>query len=280
MNLWVRLPWTAIFALIVCLGMPAGTARAAAPNGAAIYQQEVQPLTTLECARCHFRVFEVIRDKGGRHQLECRFCHQDFHSWRPETPWSEVVPQCASCHGEFHSPEFSACLDCHTNPHAPLASLTDFDRLGQSCGSCHARQGREVQQFPSAHTEVTCSACHHDRHGFIPDCLECHAEPHLPYDGNAGCLSCHPVHAPLQISYGPDIANNICGTCHESVLKKLKKTDKKHGALYCVYCHADRHGFIPQCRNCHAQPHPEALLKKFGGCADCHGDPHALQLSN
>jgi hypothetical protein len=110
--------------------------------------------------------------------------------------------------------------------------------------------------------------------------MECHAEPHTPFADNAGCMGCHPVHSPLEINYGEDVTNFTCGACHGKVLKTLRKGTKKHASLYCVYCHADQHRYVPQCRDCHAQPHNEKLLKRFTGCADCHGDPHALKLSD
>lgn len=267
-----------LLAMVFCAGLPDAQASEAV-SGAAVYQEEVRPLTTLECARCHYSVFSVIRDHGGRHQLECGFCHQDFHTWRPDIPWSEVVPQCVSCHGDYHGADFKNCLDCHADPHAPLHSLVDMDILGRNCAACHASQSSLVKQFPSAHTEVACSECHHSQHGTIPGCLECHPEPHAPFIDNNGCLECHPVHAPLEIEYGPDVPNETCGACHEGVQKSLRQTPKKHARLFCVYCHADRHRVVPQCRDCHDQPHNEKLLQKFSGCADCHGDPHALKLT-
>lgn len=279
MNLLQRLTWVACCLVFIGLCLPAGVAAQAEANGPEIYREEVRPLTTLECARCHFSVFTEIRDHGGRHQLACGFCHQAYHTWRPGRPWSEVVPQCGSCHGDFHGPAFQSCLGCHTNAHAPLDSLTDMEVLAQACGTCHAPQAEEVRQFPSAHTEVACNECHYDRHGTIPTCLECHAEPHTPFQDNSGCLGCHPVHAPLQITYGDEVANPTCEVCHQGVAKTMDQSSQKHAALYCVYCHADRHRFVPSCRDCHAQPHKQSLLQKFSGCGECHGDPHALKLS-
>ncbi len=269
-----------LLAMVCWVGTLPADALAAEDGGAAVYQQEVRPLTTLECARCHYSVFAGIRDHGGRHQLECGFCHQVFHSWRPGIPWSEVVPQCATCHGEFHGGDFKACLECHADPHAPQYSLVDMDVLGRNCATCHAGQAQEVNRYPSAHSDVACSECHADRHGHIPACLACHAEPHTPFAGNAGCLACHPVHAPLEIKYGDNVVNETCAVCHGEAQKALRKGATKHGQLFCVYCHAERHRSVPQCRDCHAQPHNEKLLQRFGGCADCHGDPHALKLAD
>ena len=271
-----QLPWL-ICGLVLLVAVPAETGLAA--KGAAIYEQDVQPLTTRECARCHYSVFSDLRDRGDRHQLECGFCHQSYHTWRPGKPWSEVVPQCESCHPDLHGEAFADCAACHTNAHAPLASLTNLQVLERDCGSCHSAQAAEVTRYPSAHTEVACSACHDERHGTIPDCVECHAEPHMPYADNTRCLGCHPVHAPLQITYGEDIANATCAACHQGVARQMDASDRQHAALYCVYCHTDRHRFVPSCRDCHPQPHKESLLQKFAGCADCHGDPHALKLS-
>jgi len=256
-----------------------GTTHAAETTAAAIYQQEVRPLTTLECARCHLSVFADIRDQGGKHQLNCDYCHETFHTLRPGKAWEEVVPQCVTCHSKIHGSSFTDCLSCHSDAHAPLHSLVNMDVLGPQCGQCHSAQGSEVQQFPSAHTELACSDCHHDQHGYLPGCLECHPEPHTSYVDNSACMGCHPVHSPLEIAYGDSIVNETCGACHEGVQKKLNKGTKKHAALFCVYCHSDRHRYVPECRKCHAQPHQEKLLEKFGGCADCHGDAHLLKLS-
>jgi len=280
MKVLERLFKSTLIVLMICSALLVKTVWAEEGSAAAVYQQEVEPLTTLECAQCHFSVFSDIRDNGGLHQLECRFCHQTFHSLRPGIPWEDVVPRCDTCHGEIHGPDFKQCLECHADPHAPMHSLVNMDVLGQKCGACHMSQGDEVQQFPSAHTEVACNECHHDRHGYIPSCLECHDEPHTPFKDNDSCMACHPVHSPLEIAYGDNIVNETCGSCHQGVLKKLRAGTMKHAQLYCVFCHTDKHRNIPNCQECHAQPHSQGLLSKFNSCADCHGDPHVLKLSN
>ncbi|MBN2808882.1 MAG: hypothetical protein JXR80_05250, partial [Deltaproteobacteria bacterium] len=55
----------------------AGGVEAAAVTGAAVYQQQVAPMTTLACAQCHEPVFNNIRDNGGKHQIDCRECHEE-----------------------------------------------------------------------------------------------------------------------------------------------------------------------------------------------------------
>ncbi len=44
---------------------PAGVLQLAEIEPPAVYQQPVLPLTTLQCAQCHFDVFKDIRDQGG-----------------------------------------------------------------------------------------------------------------------------------------------------------------------------------------------------------------------
>lgn len=240
------------------------------------YEGQVIPLTTLDCARCHTPVFETIRDDGGKHQLECQFCHETFHTYRPGKVWAEEVPDCTNCHGEIHGPAFLECLSCHGDPHAPIAGLTNMTALENDCANCHTAQKTEVTTFPSAHGRISCSDCHHTQHGYIPNCVECHEEPHTPFIDNPSCMGCHPVHSPTQISYDDDTLNSSCNGCHEVISDRLVNTPKKHSTLQCAYCHPQTHGNIKQCQECHGSPHSEVMLSKFNGCLDCHGDPHAL----
>ncbi|MCK5681762.1 cytochrome C [bacterium] len=245
----------------------------------AVYQQPVAPLTTLQCAQCHEPVFNNIKANGGKHQLHCRECHETIHTYRPGKKWQDVVPQCATCHGEAHGPSFLACLACHADPHAPIASLVNLAELEKGCATCHDAQKVEVAKFPSAHTEVSCSECHHTKHGYKPDCRECHEEPHTAYVDNATCIVCHPVHSPKQISYPETTANVVCAGCHGVVAQHLESSHRKHSQQTCVFCHVDQHGYVPDCTKCHAQPHSAAMLKRFdNNCTECHGEPHALIL--
>ena len=249
-----------------------------APAGGSPYELDLQPLATSECGRCHFSVFTAIKDEGGKHQLDCTFCHEEFHTYKPGRNWAEVVPACNTCHGAAHGSNYLECLACHANAHAPVASMVNLGALEPDCAKCHEPQGRELAQNPSAHTDLSCSSCHHTSHGNIPDCIECHAQPHVAFEANSGCVGCHPVHSPTNIEYGEQVRNNVCSGCHASVNTKLVNSQKKHSALTCVYCHENKHGYVPACQNCHGKPHSDALLSRFNGCTDCHGEPHALIL--
>lgn len=242
------------------------------------YSLDLEPLTTPECGRCHFSVFTDIKDDGGMHRLDCTYCHEEFHTYKPGKDWAEVVPACNTCHGAAHGESYMECLACHENAHAPVESMIGLSKLEPDCAKCHEPQGQELEQNPSGHTELSCSSCHHTRHGNIPDCVECHAQPHVAFEKNSGCVGCHPVHSPTNIEYGQEVANNVCAGCHQTVNKELANSQKKHGDLSCVYCHEQNHGYVPACQDCHGKPHSDALLSRFNACTDCHGEPHALVL--
>jgi len=240
------------------------------------YVQTIVQLTTTDCAQCHEPVFNTIRDTGGKHQLECRFCHETFHTLRPYTKWADAVPNCETCHGEIHGPAFKDCLSCHGNAHAPIAGLVNMTTLEKDCGNCHSPQKKEIVEFPSAHGKIQCSDCHHTQHGYVPNCTECHEQPHTTFVDNSGCMGCHPVHKPTQIKYSDDTPNSSCSGCHASITTRLVGTTKKHATLQCAYCHTNTHGNVPECQKCHGEPHSKAMLDQFSGCLECHGDPHAL----
>lgn len=249
-------------------------------EGVEAYQQPVAQMTTADCAKCHYEIFTLIRDKGGLHQLECRDCHTKFHTFTPGVAWKDRVPACSDCHEGVHDGNFTECLSCHRKAHAPIASLVDADKMAADCGRCHAPVAAAEQEHPSGHSEMGCTDCHHDRHGFKPGCNECHPEPHTPYQNNVECIKCHQPHTPLLIAFGDEVENTVCQGCHEEATAKLEASEKGHAELKCVFCHAETHGSIPSCQQCHDNgPHNPELLKGFSGCLECHGDPHALTLS-
>jgi len=263
--------------MALLLGL-AGTA--GATDVTSVYQQEIPEMTTLECAKCHVQVFEALRDGGGLHQQECRDCHTKFHSFAKGTPWEERVPSCASCHEQPHGEKLVACLDCHQNAHAPISSLVVAGALADKCGECHPDENSQLQQQPSAHTEIACAECHQgERHGTRPACSLCHEQPHTPYVDNGSCSGCHQPHAPLVIKYDNKVQSTLCAGCHADQRKFQESSKLKHRSLACVVCHPAEHGNILDCQHCHGLgPHNATLLKNFSGCTDCHGDPHSLNL--
>ena len=239
------------------------------------YQDEIKPLTVAQCGQCHPAIFQKIKEKGKRHRFQCQKCHQQLHSYNPQKQnWKEIMPQCGSCHKEPpHGKAFTACLDCHKDPHMPLTIALDKN-LVASCGTCHTGPKAQLTQFPSAHSEQECIACH-SSHGLIPSCLDCHT-PHVAAQPLAACKSCHPVHKPKEITFdSSEASNTTCGSCHGKVFKEWSGTTSLHGKVNCAKCH-DKHGKVPDCRQCHKAPHDEKILQKFPKCLDCHINVHNL----
>ena len=253
---------------------------AAATDVVDIYQQDVPQMTTLECAKCHLQIFESLRDAGGLHQQQCRDCHERFHTFTPGVPWEERVPACSTCHDFPHGEEISTCLQCHTNAHAPIESMVGAEKLFDLCQRCHPEAQQQLAEQPSAHSSQTCIDCHSGaRHGQRPDCSSCHAETHAPFVDNVGCVACHAAHAPNSIRYDSQVPNAICAGCHAEQLQGLQDSTRKHTLLACVNCHADEHGLILSCQQCHGSgPHNPTLLENFSSCGECHGDAHKLKL--
>jgi len=235
------------------------------------------------CVSCHRRAGKDLAETTTKHhELACVSCHENEH---------KALPQCGTCHGQPHNfdiygkyPDFDIygkypdCLRCHENAHAPSQSL-NVHNMAEDCRTCHAEQETEAETHPSAHTAMSCVECHYGSHGYIASCAECHEEPHAPGFDAAGCIACHPPHSPLEVSYSEDVASDICAGCHGSVSDKLSASDEGHAFLQCVFCHADKHGYVPTCRDCHETVvHSEEMLKEFKGCEDCHGDVHVLKM--
>jgi len=260
--------------------VPQATAQTAqpvveAPKPLSPYEVELTPLTPADCGRCHASVFNQIKAEGGKHKIDCTKCHTKFHQYNPvKQNWSESMPQCKTCHGLIHGEKFAVCATCHSNPHAPKTQMTMSAEMSKVCGDCHTKTAKVLKDNPSKHTKVDCSACHHNKHGYIPSCMECH-KPHSANQTVKDCLVCHPVHSPLVIKYPENTGNVVCGGCHSAVFNKIKHTASKHGQVACAKCHT-RHKYLPKCEDCHAKPHGESLLKKFPNCLQCHGDVHDL----
>lgn len=113
------------------------------------YALDLKPLTTPECGRCHFSVFTDIKDEGGKHQLDCTYCHEEFHTYKPGRNWADVVPACTTCHGAAHGESYMACLACHENAHAPISSMIGLDQLEPDCASATNLRGRSWCRIPA-----------------------------------------------------------------------------------------------------------------------------------
>lgn len=244
---------------------------------ATLYSVTPTPLQPAECGQCHLGQFSNLKDSGGKHRFDCQECHEVFHAYNPrKNNYEELMPLCTTCHGEQHGPKQTDCISCHQNPHAPL-KVPAMDRLGESCADCHAGPKKELSQFPSLHTEQDCQSCHHEKHGYIPNCSECH-DGHYEAQPVQDCSSCHVrVHAPLKIRLPANSVTQTCSGCHDDVYGKWQNTPSKHGKVSCVTCHQE-HGKVPDCRECHSEPHSKMQLEMFPNCLTCHIDVHDLPV--
>jgi len=243
-----------------------------------LYAVDPQPLTVTQCGQCHPTHFGALKEAGGKHQFDCRECHEVFHAYNPlKNNYAEIMPKCATCHGQPHGTKHVQCLNCHENPHAPnRVPMTHM--LAGICSDCHGAQNTELQKFPSKHTEQACNSCHHNRHGYIPQCAECH-EPHFETQAEATCQQCHPVHQPLTIALSSNVELETCNACHSDIYVKWQGTPSKHGQVGCAECHT-QHAMIPECSLCHVAPpgHAPKMLEQFPNCLTCHLDVHDLPV--
>jgi hypothetical protein len=274
--------WTVSAIVLISLGLffligcevPVPTKSKALEDIPQIYAPEVEPLTPEQCGQCHPQVYYLIKAEGGKHRIDCRQCHVKFHVYRPGVvQYKDILPKCGSCHEQVHGPDLAQCSECHTEPHAPL-KIPAERALEQGCYICHPEEDREMKTYVTQHTELYCSSCHHTRHGYVPQCLECH-QPHTEEMTQTDCLMCHPPHKALEVVYPEDISQETCASCHRNAYEILKKSGTKHTALTCAKCHPE-HRAILRCQECHPQPHSVAMLQRFPVCGQCHGTAHDL----
>jgi hypothetical protein len=92
----------------------------------------------------------------------------------------------------------------------------------------------------------------------------------------ADCKKCHKAHMPKVVTYGKDLPNGDCASCHAKPQALLNASKFKHKTLACVFCHDGRHKNLPTCQSCHGVPHVLELMAKFPRCYDCHYIAHDL----
>jgi predicted CXXCH cytochrome family protein len=201
-------------------------------------------------------------------QINCRDCHAGH---RPMV--ASNIPECSNCHSGTPHFDLKGCKSCH-NPHAPK-DISLKGELKDVCLTCHAAQGKELVAGPSKHAQVACNFCHADKHGFVPQCVDCH-QPHSTSMTQADCKSCHQAHMPLALTYGAEVQSAMCAACHGQAFNLLQASPAKHREIACVTCHANKHKTVPKCSDCHGLPHAEGMHKRFPQCGECHNIAHDL----
>jgi predicted CXXCH cytochrome family protein len=249
------------------LGILAGAALLTCATSVALAQTAT--LGVADCVKCHEVQPAQIEANGAAHktQIDCQACHEGH---RPKS--AKNIPECSNCHsGEAHY-QIKNCTGCH-NPHQPLL-VTLTGQQKDVCLTCHAGPGKEMTASPSKHATFACNFCHADKHGFIPNCVDCH-KPHSATMTQADCKTCHTAHKPKELLYGPSTASQLCASCHSGVMTQLSASKAKHSQLACVTCHATKHKTVPNCGDCHGLPHG-SMHDKFPKCAQCHNVAHDL----
>lgn len=227
-------------------------------------------LTAADCVKCHEQESALIMNNGAAHksEIDCQACHEGH---RPKV--ANNIPDCSNCHAGSDHYAVGGCLTCH-NPHEPLnVKLTAEHKT--VCVSCHAGPAKEMAANPSKHETFACNFCHADTHGMIPSCTDCH-DPHSASMTADNCAACHQAHQPMLLTYAANTASPLCGSCHETAFSQLTASKSKHNQVACVACHADKHKTVPQCSDCHGQPHATGIHDRFPKCGECHSTAHDL----
>ena len=145
---------------------------------------------------------------------------------------------------------------------APMLSIDD-------CGKCHEVQPREINTAGAAHeSQINCLDCHMGHRPVsqnnIPACAQCHeGTDHYSLDN---CMSCHNPHQPLNVVLEGELKAE-CLSCHTEQNAQLVANPSMHTEVSCNFCHADTHGNIPDCTECH-EPHSAEMVQN--DCATCH----------
>ncbi len=159
------------------------------------------------------------------------------------------------------------CGHCHVNQFTDLKKSKTKHRF--DCKKCHTqfhvynpRKKNYERIMPK------CTRCHGLKHGeAFPNCMECHQNPHSPRT-----IAFSQVEKKIKGKDGKPVVS--CAVCHSSEGTEFAKYPTKHNVeVNCQGCHADKHGYIPSCLDCH-EPHVEGQAYK--DCLVCHS-PHSAK---
>lgn len=170
-----------------------------------------------------------------------------------ETPRSLSPVECAACHnGQYvrlqqsNSRHRFDCLDCHDQLHANIPSKNNYADIIPKCASCH--------DLPHGEAFSNCAQCHQDPH----------APLNIPFSG---------VEQNIKNAAGKNVV--ACGVCHyDSEGQEMDANPSKHNVnVGCTGCHADKHGVLPSCFDCHE---PHVTGQTYADCLVCH-KPHSAK---
>jgi len=262
--------------------------------------------TSEACLPCHEDIRRAAAERSGFHGKltgECRTCHADHlgadadilaldretfnHTLTRFTRnGKHADTACDKCHKrpatasapahmQFVGLPFSACTDCHANPHGSAKAA--------DCTRCHTLDGwkgrnlffdhnRDTKfQLIGKHPRVRCSKCHAAKEGGVTiftgasaKCDKCHKNPHPDALGD-DCTRCH---VPLGwrgryllFDHNRDSKYRLtgghagvdCAKCHVPAGKRLASARMTGLDTRCAACHKDPHAgqFEKTCEQCH-----------------------------
>ena len=151
------------------------------------------------------------------------------------------------------------------------------------CGQCHFSIFQNIKQEGARH-QIDCIRCHTQYHVYnprkqnydqiMPECISCHVSNsggpfHGENEGLTPCLVCHAdPHKPLAIPMSE--IETSCALCHTKEGNEIKNYPSKHTSdVSCADCHAEKHGYIPECSACHDSHSPKTALTT-ADCMICH----------
>ena len=155
-----------------------------------------------------------------------------------------TTAECGQCHfsifetikaqGARHQID---CVRCHTEYHVYNPRKQNYDQIMPRCSSCHLSAS---------------GGPFHGKHKSLTPCLNCHADPHKP----------------LQIPASE--VEMACALCHSKEGNEIKNYPSRHTTeVTCGDCHAEKHGYIPECSACHESHSPKVELA-IKDCMACH----------
>jgi hypothetical protein len=154
----------------------------------------------------------------------------------------------------------------------------------EECARCHYSIFSEIKKEGGKH-KIDCVQCHTVFHAYnpkkqnwdqiMPKCQPCHGNIHG--EKFVACADCHTnPHAPkTQMAMTAEFAK-VCGDCHAKVGQELQANPSKHTKVQCVQCHAQKHGYIPACMQCH-KPHSQGQTNEE--CLACHPAHNPLKIA-
>jgi predicted CXXCH cytochrome family protein len=151
------------------------------------------------------------------------------------------------------------------------------------CGQCHISIFNTIKKQGTKH-QIDCVRCHTQYHVYnprkqnyaqiMPKCASCHVSASGgPFHGKneklTQCLTCHAdPHKPMVIPMS--VIEPVCSLCHAAQGNEVKKYPSKHASdVSCADCHAEKHGYIPECSACHESHSPDVEMAP-ADCMVCH----------